>query len=95
MPNRLSLWFLRQRQRIPLFVQSILSYLLVVCIMIVTLFLVVGQARQTTVSSYLNERSFALRSSVSAFERQLENFRSVACSVQSTEQYHTLRFLRP
>jgi len=94
MKSKAAAWLHRQKQRIPLFVQSIASYLLVLCVMIITLFTVVHQANTITTESYLNERQYALQSSVSAFERQLENFRSVAASMHSTENYLPARFLR-
>jgi len=89
-----SAWYERQRQRIPLFIQSVLSYLLVVVIMIGTLTLVVGQVRKITVERYLDERRFSLDASAEAFQRELVDFNSIALSMNSTEYYRPAYYMR-
>lgn len=94
MLHDISAWFNRQRQRIPLFVQGVFSYLLVVLIMISTMLLVVERVREITVERYLDERRFSLQTSVAAFEREIANYNSIGVSMNTTEYYRPARFMR-
>ena len=84
-----------RQQRTPMLVQRLLTYLTVVAIMFVALFLVVRQARTTTIESYLKERQYALQSSVDSLERQIENFRSIPTALRNSDYHRQARLLRP
>lgn len=88
-----SSWLRRLYQRIPYFVQCMISYLLIMVIFFAALFLMSGRAQDIARQNYLNERRYALETSAESFTRQLENFRAIPLTLKHTPYYMSLRLL--
>lgn len=76
-----------QNKRVSFFAQNMLAYLLIVTVMGSGLLIITQRSRSITTQNYLQERQFALDSSLSNLSMQITNYRSVNTALANLEQY--------
>ncbi|WZL77348.1 helix-turn-helix transcriptional regulator [Eubacteriales bacterium mix99] len=81
--------------RIPVFIQFISTYFLIVLAMFSVLLSVSRRAQQVAVKSYLDQTQRTLEISSVSFERQINNFRTIPFIMNQTEHYQNIRLLEP
>lgn len=77
--------------RLPLFVQFIVTYLLILAIMFSAMILVGDRARQITMENYLSQRQYSLDTSANSFGRQITNFCKIPLLMNQSDHYREMR----
>ena len=79
--------------RLPLFIQFIITYVLILLIMFSALMQISSRAHQIAQQNYLNQRQYALDVSAKSLDRQLKNFQKIPLSMDQTTHYSEMRLL--
>lgn len=80
-----------QYARLPLFLQFIATYLLILAIMFSAMIWITNRARYAAMESYLSQRQYSLDASVNSFERQISNFRNIPLLMNQIDYYSEMR----
>ena len=81
-------------RRVPVFIQFICCYFLIMLIMFSVLLSVSKRAQQVAMDSYLGQTQRTLEDSATSLERQIENFRSIYFQMNQIEHYQNMRLLK-